>query len=58
MLYDIDGENSVKTIHKNPGKVYADNPGGATIDLYRKPKPKEDFVDDNSSKESSDISNM
>ena len=33
MLYDIDGENFVKTIHDNPGKGYAGTPGAAIIDL-------------------------
>ena len=58
MLYDIDGEHSVKTIHENPGKGHAGTLGAATIDLQSKPKSKEDVVDDESSKESSDISNM
>ena len=49
-LYDIDGEHSVKTIHEHPGKGYAGTPGAATIDLQRKPKHKEDAVDDDSSK--------
>ena len=58
MLYDIDGEHSVKTNHEHPGKGYAGTPGAATIDLQSKPKYKEDVVDDDSSKERSDISNM
>ena len=58
MLYDIDGEHSVKNIHGHPGKVYASTPGASTIDLQRKPKSKEDGVDDDSSEESSDLSNM
>ena len=58
MLYDIDGEHSVKTIHEHPGKGYAGTLGAAAIDLKSKPKSKEDVVDDDSSKESSDISNM
>ena len=33
MMYDIDGEHSVKTIHEHPGKGYDGNPGEATIDL-------------------------
>ena len=48
MLYDIDGEHSVKTIHENPGKGYAVTPVAATIDLQSKPKSKEDAVDDDS----------
>ena len=38
MLYDIDGEHSVKTIHEYPGKGYAGTPGADTIDLQSKPK--------------------
>ena len=58
MLYDIESEHSVKTIHEHPGKGYSSTPGVATIDLQRKPNSKEDVVDDESSKESSDLSNM
>ena len=50
MLYDIDSEHSVKMIHENPGKGYADTPGADTIDLQSKPKSKEDVVDDEYSK--------
>ena len=35
MLYDIDGEHSVKNIHGHPGKGYASTPGASTIDLQR-----------------------
>ena len=58
MLYDIDSEHSVKTIHEHPGKGYAGNPGADTIDLQSKPKSKEDVVDDDSPKERSDLSNI
>ena len=58
MLYDIVDEHSVKKIHEHPGKVYAGTPGAATIYLQSKPKSKEDVVDDDSSEESSDLSNM
>ena len=58
MLYDIDGEHSVKTIHEHPGKWYAGTPGAATIDLHSKPNPKKDVDDDDSSEKSSDISNI
>ena len=58
MLYDIDGEHYVKTSHEHPGKWYAVTPGASNIDLQSKQKYKEDFVDDDSSKESSDLSNM
>ena len=58
MLYDIDGEHSAKKIHEHPGKGYAGTPGAATIYLQSKPKSKEYVVDDDSSKESSDLSNM
>ena len=58
MLYDIDGEHSVKTIRGNPGKGYDGTPGAATIYLQRKPNHKGDVVDYDSSKESSDLSNM
>ena len=58
MLYDIDGEHSLKTIHKHPGKGYSGTLSAATIDLQSKAKSKEDVVDDESSKESSDLSNM
>ena len=58
MLYEIDSEHSVKTIHEHPGKVYSGTPGQATIDLQSKPKAKEDIVDADSSEESRDLSNM
>ena len=58
MLYDIDGENYVKTSHDHSGKVYAGTLGEADIDLQRKPKSKEEVIDDESSVERSDISNM
>ena len=58
MMYDIVGEHYVKTIHQHPGKGYAGTPGSATIDLQSKLKSKEDVIDDDSSKESSDLSNM
>ena len=40
MLYDINGEHSVKTIHENPGKGYAGTTIAAIIDLQSKPKYK------------------
>ena len=58
MLYDIDGEHSVKMIYDNPGKEYAGTPGAATIYLQCKPKSKKDVVNDDYSKKSSDLSNM
>ena len=58
MLYDIYGEHSVKTIHEHPGKGYARTTGAATIDLQSKSKSKEDVVDYDYYKESSDLSNM
>ena len=58
MLYDIDCEHSVKTIHEHPRKGYSGTPGADTIDLHRKPNSKEDVVNDDSSEESSDLSNM
>ena len=58
MLYDIDGEHSVKKIHEGSGKGYSGTPGAANIDLQSKPKSREDVVDDDSSKESSDLSIM
>ena len=58
MLYDIDGEHCVRTIHEHSGKWYSGTPGADTIDLQSKPKSKEDVVDYDSSEESSDISNM
>ena len=33
MLYFIDGDHSIKTIHEHHGKGYASTPGAATIDL-------------------------
>ena len=33
MLYHIDGEHSVKTIHEHPGKGYAGTTGASNIDL-------------------------
>ena len=58
MLYDIDGEHSVKTIHEHPRKGYSGTPVAASIYLQRKPNSREDVVDDDSSEESSDLSNM
>ena len=58
ILFDIYGEHSVKMNHEHPGKGYDVTPGAATIDLQRKPKSKEDVVDDDSYEESSDLSNM
>ena len=40
MMYDIAGEQSVKTIHEHPGKGYAGTPGVDTIDIQSKPKSK------------------
>ena len=58
MQYDIYGEHSVKNIHEHPGKGCDGTPGAATIDLQGKTKSKEDVVDDDSSEESSDLSDM
>ena len=58
ILYDIDGEQYVKTIYEHPEKGYAGTPGATTIYLQSKPKSKEDAVDDEYSEESSDLSNM
>ena len=58
MLYDIDGDYSVKTINGHPEKGYSGTPGAAPIDLQSKPKSKDDVVDDDSSKESSDLTNI
>ena len=57
MMYDIDCEHSVKTIHENPGKGYSSTPVASTIDTQRKSKSNED-VNDDYSKEISDLSNM
>ena len=38
MLYDMDGEHSVHTLHNRPGKGYAGSPGAATLDLGNKLK--------------------
>ena len=35
-MYDIDGEQFIKTIHENPRKGHAGTPGTATIDLQIK----------------------
>ena len=48
VLYDIDGEHSVKTIHEYPGKWYSGTPSADTIYLQSKPKSKEDVFYDNS----------
>ena len=58
MLYDIDGEHSVKMIHEHPGKGYAVTPVAATIDLQSKSKSNENVVDDESFQKNSDLSNM
>ena len=58
MLYDIDGEHSVKTIHEHPGKGYSGTTGADNIYLQGKPKSKDDVLHDDSSKESSNLSNM
>ena len=36
MLYDLDGEHSVQTLHNRPGKWYAGSLGAATLDLGNK----------------------
>ena len=36
MLYDIDGDQSVQTLHNRPGKGYAGSPGAARLDLGKK----------------------
>ena len=58
MLYDVEGEHSVKTIHDHPGKGYDGTPGADTIHLQIKPQCKQDVVDNDFSKESSDLYNM
>ena len=58
MLYDIDGEHSVKMIHENSRKRYAGTTGADTIDLQIKPNYKKDAVNDYSSEESSYLSTM
>ena len=40
MLYDIDGEQSVKTIHERPGKGYEGTPGADKLDLGSKARDK------------------
>ena len=58
MMYDIDSEHSVKNNHERPQKGYAGTPGAATIYLQSELNPKEYVVNDNSSEEISDLSNM
>ena len=58
MLYDIDDEHSFKTIHVHPSKGYAGTPGASTIYLQIKSESKEDAVNDDSSEERIDLSNM
>ena len=58
MLYDIDVGHYVKTIHEHPEKGYYVTSDAATIYLHIKTKYKEGIVDDDFSKESSDLSNM
>ena len=58
MLYDIDREQSVKTIHEHHWKEYAFIPCAATIYLQNKPEYKDDVVNDDCSEESSDLSKM
>ena len=36
MLYDMDGDQSVQTLHNRPGKGYAGSPGAARLDLGKK----------------------
>ena len=50
MLYDIDIEHSVKTIHEHPGEGYAGTTSTDTIDLNIILKYKEDVVGDESPK--------
>ena len=40
MLYDLDGEHTVKSLSERPGKGYAGTPGAATINLrgHRNPE--------------------
>ena len=58
MMYDIDGEHSVKTIHEHSGKGFACTPGAATVILQSKQKYKGDVVNDDSSEERIDLSNI
>jgi len=36
MLYDMNGDQSVQTLHHRPGKGYAGSPGAATLDLGKR----------------------
>jgi len=36
MLYDMDGDQLVQTLHNRPGKGYAGSPGAATLDLGKR----------------------
>ena len=40
LLYDIDGEQSVKTIHERSGKGYKGTPGAETLDLGSKTRDR------------------
>ena len=46
MMFDLDGDLSVNTIHNRPGKGYSGSPGAAVLDLSGKEREKEEIVID------------
>ena len=59
-LYDIDGDQSVKTIHERNDHRYVGSPGAATLDLSKKSRKKVECLEDSEDKEDdmSEISNL
>ena len=58
MLYNLDGEHSIKTIHQHSGKGYSGSPGAETINLGDNSK-KQTIIDmENKDDDMSALSNM
>ena len=59
-LYDIDGYQSVKTIHDRNNYRYVGSPGAATLDLSKKARNKVEYLEDSEDEEDdmSEISNL
>ena len=45
-LYDLDGDQSVKTIHERNNHRYVGSPGAATLDLSKKARNKVEYLED------------
>ena len=50
-LYNLDGEQSVKTIHERNDHRYVGSPGAATLDLSKKARKKVVYLEDSEDEE-------